>query len=241
MEGIALTYQKDGLWKTIFPFGGANDCHQVKFLRPKYSQEIPLATPKGTINITTKSPLSTTSSGANFTNFLDLTHATYGHSRLAMNQGWDDHAVLMTIENAVLSQKEATKSRWGLQGGASNQEPGYVGYSGQAVIEAEEIDISVPGFDGFPVTITEDETITIDNRCGLYAYDDNGDLRLLYDFVVHEPGIHAGRELTLVRHPDDASPEKVSVGILAKADNPEPGVVGLPCNKFIASVTADLV
>lgn len=234
-KGVALAYQKDGLWKTIFPFGGEHDCHRVKFLR-QGQEPMELAQPGRRINIRSSGAATVTAAGNEFNNFIDLTDDNYGHTRLAMKDGWEEHAVFLTMENAVLSQEEATQSRWGLmENGEVVRDFAYVGYSGRAVIEAAEIMIDITDVPGYPAVVTGDEEIEIDNTCGQHPFEDNGDLALLYRHIIVDPD-EPDRRFIVVRLPEHMPFEITGQGV----DNPPEGVEGLPCNKFVASKTDEL-
>lgn len=233
IRGVALIYQKDDQWKILLPFGGPANCHLVKFVRGGVA--IPVAGTKGKIYVTATSSVAGETEGDLFENFVDLTNDDWGHSSLQMMPGWDEHTVLMTIQDGVAAQDVATHCRWGIKEGTDlKQDYDLIACSAQIVLEADDFTITIPGVDGFPLTINSDDAFTIDNTCGQYWYDESGDLKMLYEYVIFDP-TQAGREFSIERHPDDQWKGKKQPGILATTDNPLLNQPGLPCNVWVAS------
>lgn len=109
IKGISLIYQKNGLWKAIFPFGG---CHYVNFSVKDLIPNIRLAVPNTQIRITSRNASSDTDAGSSFNQFLDLTNASYSHEKIMVKNNWPEHSALMSIENAVFSVYETTHSKY---------------------------------------------------------------------------------------------------------------------------------
>lgn len=240
IKGIAMSYHKDdGIWKVIFPFNAdaGGDCHNVRFTVDG-AATAPLAAPGRTVSITAHNPKSKFAVGKGYKEFLDLT-ADYSHDDGVLN--WDDwktRSVFLSMENAVFSLDEMTKSRYALElDGRTTKKSDYLGYSGIAEIEAERVDIKISDME--TISITTDAKVIFDNTCEEKTLRDNLDFQMVY-FAVKDKK-NPKKEFNLVREPADM-PKKNSAGggSVIVFDNPPEGVPGLPCNKVRISNPKDL-
>jgi len=231
------------LWKVLFPI---DDCHTVKFKSSGTNDgEVSLAK-HGLATIKTAGKTgSKFEIGDNYTDFFDLT-AGYSHKNgIKMRAGWQDKAVLLTIENAKFSVKERTHSRFQLKkAGKVVKDLNHIGYSGKAEIEGEEIIVEVEGLDGFPKSFTEDCTLTFDNDCPAGNHRDTTDLVMLYEII--EDKIDAAERFTIERDPRDKAP-KPAAGHSVKSKptsindtNVPAREPGLPCHKVQVSQPDEL-
>jgi hypothetical protein len=237
IKGIAMSYHKgDGIWKFIFPFeeGHEKHCHNLKFTGVD-GKAVPLAQAGRKVVITAVNPKSEFGIGAGYEEFLDLT-ADYSHENgILKKDKWENQSVFMSIENAVFSLHERTKSRYSLEiNGKTTKESDYIGYSGIAEIEAERVNVEISGLD--IVSIDKDATIIFDNTCQEKRERDNADFQMLYYAV--EDKSAAGKEFTLKR--DSRDMPKGFDTALVIMDNAKPGEIGLPCNKVRVSEPDDL-
>jgi hypothetical protein len=175
IKGVAMSYQKgDGLWKVLFPFG---ECHKIKFKETENDPGIALAGKNRRIRITTENAESAFEIGDDYNDFLDLT-ADYSHANgVKMRAGWEERAVLMTIENARLSAADYTDdAHLMVRGNTVTLAPKKIGYSYKAEIKSEKIIIEVDNHPEFPKAFNQDCTLIFDNDC------EQGEARKISDF-----------------------------------------------------------
>jgi hypothetical protein len=189
VKGIAMNYRKDdGLWHILFPWG---DCHNVKFKESEQDPGIALAGENVRIKITTEGAVSQFNAGDNFNNFIDLT-AEYSHSDgIKAKDGWEEKAVLMTVENAKFSVDRSTNIRhFMFLDDKVTLGPQEIGYDGKMEIEADKVIVEVEGHGEFPKTFSKDCTLIFDNDCGVFDARKSADFAMLYDVVedINKPG-----------------------------------------------------
>lgn len=247
LQGVGMIYQKNDLWKIIYPF---DDCHTLKFSfheDGKLDEAIIGSLAAGnntTIEIVTNLPSPGATEGENFTKFFDLTEAdahSSGIQRIANN------GVLLTIANATLDIYEMTQSNYVLkENGTIIKELGLIGYSAKAEIElgpGETFSILVNGSKILEGESNLSYILNFNNHCyrppNAFA-EDTTDFLMLYD-VLEDASI-GGRRFEVARHPDDLPPASSASGssTLFFDTNPAPLAKGLPCHKVRASRTNDL-
>ncbi|MGC2238686.1 MAG: hypothetical protein WA584_21205 [Pyrinomonadaceae bacterium] len=104
IKGVGLSYQKDGVWKIIFPI---DECHRLTLAYQKNQEEIvnvgSLATPKSIINLSSVNSKAGIAAASNIHSFIDLT-TNYSHQEgIDFREDWRDHGVEMILHNAVIS------------------------------------------------------------------------------------------------------------------------------------------
>jgi hypothetical protein len=182
IKGVAMSYHKgDGIWKIIFPFG---ECHLVKFKETENELGIALAGKNRRIRIRTENPQSTFEVGDDYNDFLDLT-ADYSHANgVKMQAGWEDRAVLMTMENTRLSVAEHTQSEHlVVKAKIVTLEPTKIGYSYKAEIESEKVIVEVDNHPDFPKVFDNDQTIIFDNDCQMGETRKTTDFEMVYNVI----------------------------------------------------------
>ena len=237
IQGIAMSYHKgDDIWKFIFPFddGLEKHCHNVRFTVDA-GKTVPLAQAERKVRITTVNPKSAFGVGAGYEEFLDLT-TYYSHENgILKKDKWENRSVFMSIENAVFSLHERTASRYSVElDGQTTKEPTYIGYSGIAEIDAEQVNVEISGLD--TVFLDGDATIVFDNTCEEKRDRDNADFQMLY-YAVRDKD-NAGKEFTVKRDSKDMPKDFDARHVFR--DNPRRGEIGLPCHKVRVSQPDDL-
>lgn len=244
MKGVSLTYDRNGTWTTIFPFRNTGDCHQVRLINGPFNPGgTPLAAPGGRFLVAATGSAVTAAPGTGFENFVDLTNSEYSHQRLRMKDGWEEHAVVLTIEGATLMQHEPTKCHYRLRetGGITQRPFTIIAYSAEAVVDAGFITLD---YGVGSTEITQDTMLTINNECDQNLEDPSGDLALLYEYIIEDADT-PHRTFVIERDPSEEPPpdfdylferHSVTVKNLARENNnPAKYERGIPCNKFIAS------
>jgi len=240
VKGIAMSYHKnDGLWKVIFPFG---ECHKVKFKEGSGDLGISLAEGNRQIRITTENAVSSFEIGENYDDFLDLT-ASYSHANgVRMKDGWEEAAVLMTVENGKFSVDEHTETQHlMLKENSVTLEPTTIGYSGKIEIDSERVIIDVDDHPEFPKVFDSDCTLIIDNDC------EQGETRIISDFDmvynVVEDAAMENEKFVVTKAPEKAE-FPIVVGRIfdgAQGDKfKDPFTRGLPCHMVTISQTDNL-
>jgi hypothetical protein len=241
IRGIAMSYHKnDGLWKVIFPFG---ECHKIKFKEGETDAGIALAEGNRQIRVIAENAVSTFEIGDNYDNFLDLT-ASYSHvNGVKMIDGWEEHGVLMSIENGKFSVDEQTETEHLMvKGNSVTFAPAQIGYSGKVEINSEKITVEVDNHPEFPKVFEQDCTIIFDNDC------EQGDTRLTSDFDmvynvvegVTQEGVAQDERFVVAKVPENpVSP--IVVGTIFEGEqgnkNKDPFARGLPCHLVTISKT----
>ncbi|MBV9241448.1 MAG: hypothetical protein JO314_05515 [Acidobacteria bacterium] len=239
IRGIGLVYNKNGKWKTLFPFAGGKDCHQVILKHDEKDTGVPLAAANRIIEIKANNPSRSSGEGPGLDTFINLT-GQHAHDRgLGLVGKWESNSTALVIGDAVLSLEEMTKCRYALVGGSTGQ-PVYaeVGYSAIAEIVADSISLTA-GVEAEAQVFDKSQTLIFDNTCNGKWTSDNGDLTMLYEHVI------ADRIVSTRRFVIERDPTQDPKGPLPKSaekilDNPPPGHVGLPCNLFLARNNQDL-
>lgn len=230
IKGVAMSYHKsDGVWKIIFPFG---ECHKVKFKEKEASPGIALAGKNRRIRITTENPHSAFEIGDGYNDFLDLT-ADYSHANgVKMQSGWDERAVLMTMENARLSAAEYTETKHLMvKANIVTLEPKKIGYSYKAEIESEKVIVDVDNHPEFPRVFDKDSTIIFDNDCHQAETRKVSDFEMVYNVV--EDAIGKNERFVVAKVPEELESSFAAGTVFEGAADKrykDSYIDGLPCH-----------
>jgi hypothetical protein len=182
IKGISMIYHKDDdIWKILFPFG---ECHLLKFKQNENDPGLALASPNRQIEITAQNASSEFEIGESYSDFLDLT-AEYSHANgVKLQSGWENRAVLMTLENAKISVDDHTENpHILLKGSTVMLEPTNIGYSAKAEIEGDEVIVNVSNHPDFPKVFDQDCTLIFDNDCGEGETRQVSDFQMVYSVI----------------------------------------------------------
>lgn len=256
IQGIALGYLKDNVWKVLFPF---NDDHKVRLKFDNVRADdiagrlgIPLAGRNTMIRISVRNPgIAKAVEGGKFNNFLDITNPDEAHTDVKVKS--DDlsqlDAALLTIENAEFSTRDETTHsfrfvrRAGSPAAPSNAPFRKIGNFGEAKLTGDELTIEVTGdgaFAPFNMTFTEDTTLILDNDCPKQTEAD-GDSVMLYNILedIADPRVQFKLEKEVAAGASAGAGGTSTTGTTGttgsspQPDNSDPE--GLPCNMFRAS------
>jgi hypothetical protein len=194
IKGVAASYIKDDAWKVLFPF---NECHAVRFsvgVDPGLLVErapIPgmiLGQQGVRIEISVSDPLTRTSEGTDYDDFLDLTGDGVHDALEPRFDIADMNAVMMSIDGAQMSPLDHVEAGCRLMnrdGSSSPKTPFQkTGNYGKAFIEGTELTIRVTGPDiNFSSTFSEDTTVVFDNDCIEQPIGEFGDIDMLYNVL----------------------------------------------------------
>jgi hypothetical protein len=208
IKGVGLCYQKDNLWKVLFPF---DDCHRIKFSSNDISTDaVELAGPERKIEVVvaggTKLPPAIDES---FDLFLNLTDSFAHESGVRMKKGWEANGVLMTIENAVFFA-ETTENEFTLyEDGKPKKELGIIGHSSYVTInlkENEKLRVLVDGEEIFATTAGIQPTLIFDNDC---PHDEQrpglNDFDMLYNIIEDSDADKRDRKFELLGEVKDSA------------------------------------
>jgi len=248
IKGIALSYiKKDNVWRLLFPF---DRCHTVKLKLDEHDPGISLASPGALIDVTTgANTLSKGGAKSTYRNFLDLTADRMHDDGLVLRDDWEKSAVRMKIANALFSVYEMTKTRIAVTEDGEEKIPAdYIGDTGLAEIESDELIIKVSGAKNFSMRFTADTTVTFYNDCDNTSEIAFTDMAMLYwvvkdkekprrQFSVAEEGAQrssitpAAQPSVMPGGPQVATPDGRAERVM--------GVAGLPCHKVRVSDSGD--
>jgi hypothetical protein len=252
ITGIALSYQKNNLWKVLFPF---NECHNIKF---RYFTEdqwshppVPLASPNRRIEIRPNMPTTAHSIGNYYNDFIDFT-GNYAHSGGLDLLNWYDHGILLTIPNASFGVFEFTNTKCVLEENTSSPNlpvfgPAIVGYSAIAhIATSPQGYVDLVQINGNEETVLQrfntDTYLWFDNNCDQDTPD--SDTYMLYSLVTGKGG--DSNRFSSERDPaDHPSPypfpgSEINFTSVRNTENSSVATDGVPCHKLRASKSDDL-
>lgn len=252
LKGVAICYYTVPLFKVLFPF---NPDHLIKFLFnpvPGQPTEIGLGKASRTVTITTSKvdPLFTPPV---FSDFIDITAPGDSHDEIEKLPNWDDHGVLLTVNDGEFVQSKLSDCRFGLRlkGGSDTKDAVRIRYEGSFEINDPRISIAIyPPLAGFPDPIMFEgrtEEVTFDNTCPKCPTDDDSfDFDMIYKVIKDTT---TTRQFAMKRYFWDKpfflakllevfvwglGAKKKLFGIEPKT-NPSRFAVGLPCNINVAT------
>lgn len=138
-EGVGVIYQKDNIWKVLYPFGNGHNIN-VKYKKvgdENFTDLGDFGRPNTKLEITTSHANANATKGVNFNTLLDLSKY---HNGLKLKNDWSQKATLLEVHNATLDVI-TTKSRYVLKIDfpVASTIPlkllGNIGYSIKAVID----------------------------------------------------------------------------------------------------------
>jgi hypothetical protein len=235
VKGIAMSYHKgDNLWRILFPFGG---CHLIKFKEGENDPGIALAEADQSIQINAENAESEFNVGDDFSHFLDLT-AEYSHvNGVRMKDGWEENAVLLTIENGEYSVEEYTATEHVMvRDNIVTREPQNIAYSSKIAVRAEKVIVNVAGHPDFPKTFDTDSTIIFDNDCGEGETREISDLEMVYTVIEDADNPF---EYCLVAKVPPSLRTSFRVGTVY-SEHRDSSETGLPCHVIIISKSENL-
>lgn len=254
ITGIALSYQKENLWKVLFPF---NECHKIKyryFTDGQWSHpSVPLASPNRRIEIRPTLPTTAHSIGNYYNDFIDFT-GSYAHNGGLDLLDWYNHGILLTIPNASFGIFEFINTKCVLEETTSSPNPTVFGPEIAGYSAIAHIETSPQGYVDL-VQIDGGEELVLQNfSADTYLWFDNNcdqdtptsDTFMLYNLVKGKGA--DSRRFSSERDPaDHLSPYPFPGSKSNFFDffntNPENSSVasdGVPCHKFRASQSDDL-
>ena len=193
VSGVVLFCQKMGITRLIFPIDA--DCHRVAFTHQKQGESpsavTNLAQPGREIQVATQDAVSTTGVSNDINQFIDLT-ADYSHdSGIEMKTGWQDKAVVVTIENAYVSLGELSARKFILlEDNVIRRKAEKIGNSfnaditlssnGRVSIFYEEMN---QDFSVFESEAGSNYTLTFDNDCAMLPPTARNDFDMYYDLI----------------------------------------------------------
>jgi hypothetical protein len=223
IRGVALCYQKSGVWKVMFPF---DQCHQVKLIQQTSDEtQVPLGTladANNTIEIQTQGATSSTGTDSSFNQIFDLTGSNAHSSGVKPIISWQTGGVLLTIPNAVFHLHGAYQVDFILSGNGSEINVGKIGHSSIAKIDLAQtgsISVISGGSEVFSHNGDTPCTLIFDNDCPPVHTDTGlGDFNMFYDII--EDSANSSRTFEL--NPSSPLPSSE------------------PCQNVRASITTDL-
>lgn len=247
-EGIGVIYQKDNIWKILYPFG---NCHQVNigYKLEGSSQLIDLGSfgrAKTKLEFSTDKQNESAVKGYSFPTLFDMTD-DYAHiNGVKLKDNWMEQGVLFEIHNATLNVV-TTNSRYELKRGDSYIRLGYIGYSISAVIDLAEEEIfslDANGTSLFSPQIGQSYEIWVNNDCNDAAINSEAevdrelrnttDFAMLYN-ILEDKG-DSGFRISVIRDRRD-SPIPSNIGKFhTENTNPPRLIDGKPCHKNQISV-----
>jgi hypothetical protein len=206
IEGLAICYKKNDLWKVLFPFD--DECHRIKFSHWKGlaapSEETELAAAGGKISITStgaKAQQPDRSEGFDREVF-DFTanpslHGYTTHEAVRLKDGWEENTVVMEIADAFFSVGDyvnaLTPEAVLLHSVSSNgtlsagQPVGMIAHSIKATVVLPDTDavLTVEGPNMSPLNLTGGGLFTLrfDNDCGEIKINEN-DMFMYYQNTI---------------------------------------------------------
>lgn len=205
IKGVAICYEKDNLWKVLFPFDG---CHSVKVSYKVDGREVFLGH-FGQVNnrlsiSTDQQQIPPQSSNQFKQEVLDLTDPSgKTHPTVMKKQGWNDRGVLLTIKNInfdvrhklkrdfpnsvrnldLILTDRVTERRFGAAEDVAHSVEGNINLKGNETVTIT----TAAGTNIFTSEPGNAYEITFDNDCELPNPSGKNDMEMFYE-LIEEPG-----------------------------------------------------